>query len=52
MEPRLVRDSDGIRILLPGDPGYDTGASATPSSVSELLEGSLERALQDDDGTP
>jgi 8-oxo-dGTP pyrophosphatase MutT (NUDIX family) len=52
VEPRLVRDSDGIRILLPGDPGYDTEASATPSSVSELLEGSLERALQDDDGTP
>ena len=21
--PRVVRDSDGLRIALPGDPGYD-----------------------------
>ncbi len=26
--PKLIRDSDGLRILLPGDPGYDDGQPA------------------------
>jgi hypothetical protein len=25
--PRVVRDGDVLRIVLPGDPGYETAAS-------------------------
>jgi 8-oxo-dGTP pyrophosphatase MutT (NUDIX family) len=25
IQPRVVQDEDGIRVLLPGDPGYETG---------------------------
>ena len=42
VQPRLVRDSNGIRILIPGDPDYDDAASAE-ASMSEVVEGSIER---------
>ena len=42
VQPRLVRDSNGIRILIPGDPDYDDAESAE-ASMSEVAEGSIER---------
>lgn len=31
--PRIVRDGDGMRILLPGDEGYDDAIAAIPDGV-------------------
>ena len=31
--PRVVDDGDGIRILLPGDPGYDQAGDGLPSGM-------------------
>jgi 8-oxo-dGTP pyrophosphatase MutT (NUDIX family) len=33
MLPRIVQDHDGMRILLPGDPGYDDAGDAIPEGV-------------------
>jgi 8-oxo-dGTP pyrophosphatase MutT (NUDIX family) len=30
--PRIVNDSDGLRIALPGDPGYDGAAPSSPAT--------------------
>jgi 8-oxo-dGTP pyrophosphatase MutT (NUDIX family) len=33
--PRMVVDSEGLRLLLPGDPGYDELLPAPPSSLQD-----------------
>lgn len=33
IQPRIVRDGDGIRILLPGDEGFDDGTAVPAASV-------------------
>ena len=36
IEPRVVADGNGVRIVLPGDDGYDEDAPIEVSSVSEV----------------
>ena len=35
--PRVVADDRGVRILLPGDPGYDEAVGAAPSGADRSL---------------
>ena len=41
VEPRVVADGRGVRIVLPGDPGYDeaghAGAPSDPASFSDVV---------------
>jgi hypothetical protein len=42
IQPRIVRDQTGIRILVPGDEGFDESISTT-ASLSEIFQASLDR---------
>jgi hypothetical protein len=44
--PRVVKDSDGMRILLPGDPGYDQAGRAAPPAGTVRLGDAGRRATR------
>jgi 8-oxo-dGTP pyrophosphatase MutT (NUDIX family) len=46
IQPRVVRDHRGVRLLVPGDAGFEESAPAT-ASPDEILQASIDRA--DDD---
>jgi glyoxylase-like metal-dependent hydrolase (beta-lactamase superfamily II)/8-oxo-dGTP pyrophosphatase MutT (NUDIX family) len=37
MAPRMVMDDEGVRLLLPGDPGYDDPALGPPPAAGAVL---------------
>ena len=39
IEPKIVPDGDGVRILLPGDDGYDDGTDVGARSVGNVAIG-------------
>ena len=41
IQPRIVKDVKGVRILVPGDPGFDEAGRAPLLSENELADGSL-----------
>jgi 8-oxo-dGTP pyrophosphatase MutT (NUDIX family) len=53
IEPRVISDGNGVRIVLPGDPGYDDGNANEVSGVSGDFNDAIRaisRAANADDG--
>lgn len=49
IEPKIVRDGDGVRILLPGDDGFDDGSDGPDGSVVDRSIGNADIARASND---
>ena len=47
IEPRVVPDGNGMRIVLPGDPGYERGAVPDPGDGDGAAQGDFNEAVRE-----